>query len=70
PFKRVAVDLIARFAQIDSIQAVVEQSKHIGVERTAKKLKWDAQKVAAANAALEFQETCTEWQLQLWLLCN
>ncbi|OCK81462.1 hypothetical protein K432DRAFT_271733, partial [Lepidopterella palustris CBS 459.81] len=50
PRKRVAVDPNMRFAQIESIRAAVEESKHVEVERAAKKPLWDAEKIAAANA--------------------
>ncbi|OCK73172.1 hypothetical protein K432DRAFT_449570, partial [Lepidopterella palustris CBS 459.81] len=63
PRKRVAVNPNTRFAQIESIRATVEESKRIKAERATKKPLWDAQKVAAANAALELQDMCTEWQL-------
>ncbi|OCK81371.1 hypothetical protein K432DRAFT_295665, partial [Lepidopterella palustris CBS 459.81] len=63
PGKRVAVNLNTRLVQIESIRAAVEEAKYIEAERAAKKPLWDAQKVAAANAALELQYTWTEWQL-------
>lgn len=63
PRKRVAVDPITRFANIDTIYTAQQESKRIELEREEKGLIWDAQKAANAVAAKNLADMCFEWQL-------
>lgn len=63
--KRVQVNPNERFSNVESIKAALERATAIHAEQAAKAPEKEAQKAAAATAALSLESMCTEWQVEM-----
>ncbi|KAF1928479.1 DDE-domain-containing protein [Didymella exigua CBS 183.55] len=61
--KRVQVNPNERYSNVEAIKAAIDRAAALQAEQVSRSTEQEAQKAAAAAAALTLQSMCTEWQL-------
>jgi hypothetical protein len=61
--KRVRVNPNERFSNVESIKAAIDRAAALQAQQTSNSPDKEAEKAAAAAAALTLNSMCTEWQI-------